>query len=151
MKPKGGQITLANKFFVLELASVNLMLKEGTEILWHIVALTSMLFGRMRTWVNKTNWFPLYFIILMWSSCKDSFSVFCQCFHECILIAEDLCSLGPGFPSDSGGWCTSVGFLLSTFSVCPCLVSLLQVHSWKGLVVSSCSMLEDRISKQTSS
>lgn len=114
MKPKGGQITFVNTFFVLELASVNLMLKKETEILWHIVALTSVLFGRMRTWVNKMNWFPLYFIILMWNSCKDSFSVFCKCFHKCILITEELCSLGPGFPSDFGRWCTSVGFLLST-------------------------------------
>lgn len=30
----------------------------------------------------------------MWNGCKDIFSVLCQCFCKCILIAEEEFSLG---------------------------------------------------------
>lgn len=96
--------------------------------------------------VNKINWFSLYFTIWMWSSCKDTFSVLCQWFHRCIRILEEQWGVRVLFSLQTldniTGQCTFMCQLhpsLWTLSIWPCLLSLLQMHSWKGLVMPSCS------------
>lgn len=131
--------------------TANLLLKKEKETLWHTVA--SMLFGtRVRmdstAWVNKINRSPLYFTIWMWSSYKDTFSVFCQYFHNLSGYQRNSEGKSPVFSSDPGQCHGSVTFLMSAAiqlvnpSHWPCLLSLLQMHSWKGPIVPSCSMHE---------
>lgn len=137
-----------NSWFV----TANLLFKKEKEILWHTV--TSLLFGRrMRAdsspRVNKINSVPLCFNIWMWGSSKDTFSVFCKCFHKCIHISEEQQGVRVLFSLQTldnvkglGTFLCHVPSSLWTLPIWSCLLSWLQMYPWKWLNMPSCLMCE---------